>query len=226
MTSHSPYSATGFLAQLNSKELDDLNAWGHRRHFSKGQTLFNEGDPSDRVVVILSGRVKIAHFTEDGREVILAVREPGDIIGELSAIDGEPRSASGVALEAGHSLVLPAEDFRKYLEGHPRIALLILEMLSSRLRDSSRKQIEFGAFDSTGRVARRLIELAERFGEDTGSGIRINLSLSQQELAGWIGSSREAVSKALQTLRSRGLIETHRRNVTIFDLEGLRKRAT
>ncbi|MGH9197897.1 MAG: Crp/Fnr family transcriptional regulator, partial [Acidimicrobiia bacterium] len=103
---------------------------------------------------------------------------------------------------------------------------LILEMQSRRLRYASRQQIEFGAFDSTGRVARRLIELAERFGEDVGGGIKINLSLSQQELAGWTGSSREAVSKALQSLRSRDLIETHRRGITILDMEGLRKRAT
>jgi CRP-like cAMP-binding protein len=98
-------------------------------------------------------------------------------------------------------------------------------MLSSRLRDADEKRIEFSAYDSVGRVARRLVEMAARFGDPQDQGLRITLPLSQEELAGWTGSSREAVSKALQSLRSKGLIETERRAVTILDLPRLASRA-
>ena len=98
-------------------------------------------------------------------------------------------------------------------------------MISKRLRDADRKRAEFAAYDTVGRVASRLLELADRFGESQENGIRISLPLTQEELAGWTGSSREAVSKALSSLRSLGCIETKRRGITILDIGRLRKRA-
>lgn len=188
--------------------------------------MFNEGDRSDHVALITAGRVKIFSPTDEGKEIVLAIREQGDLLGDFSAIDGEPRSATATALEEVDALIVSAEEFRRFLERHPRVAIRMLETLTQRLRDSDRKRVEFAAFDSVGRVARRLVELAERFGEQGDNGIRIALSLSQEELAGWTGASREAVSKALQTLRSRGLIETRRRGITILDLEALARRST
>jgi len=216
----------GFAGTLTPEEREQLTQEGRRRRFSRGATLFNEGESSDRVILVLSGRVKISYFTEDGREVILALRSAGDILGELSALDGEPRSASAIALEQVEALVLPAQRFREFLSAQPRVALLLLEMLSRRLRDADRKRVEFGAYDTVGRVARRLVELADRFGEAAGDTVRIDLPLSQEELAGWIGASRKAVGNALAWLRERNLIETRRRGVSILDVEGLRKRAT
>jgi CRP-like cAMP-binding protein len=105
------------------------------------------------------------------------------------------------------------------------VSFLLMRELTRRLRDADRKRIEFGAYDTTGRVAARLVELAERFGERTEEGLRISLPLSQDELAGWTGSSREAVTKALRTLREEGWIQTGRLHVVIHDLEALRDRA-
>ncbi len=188
--------------------------------------MFNEGDRSDHVALITSGRVKVFSPTDDGREIVLAIREQGDLLGDFSAIDAEPRSATATALEDVDAVIVTADEFRRFLESHPRVAIRMLETLTQRLRDSDRKRVEFAAFDSVGRVARRLVELADRFGEEAEHGIRIALSLSQEELAGWTGASREAVSKALQTLRSRGWIETRRRGITILDVDALRRRAT
>lgn len=216
----------GFLAALTATEVDTLRSRGLSRRFRRGSMLFHEGEVSDRVWVILEGRVKVSHFTEDGKEVVLAVRAPGDLLGDMSAIDGEPRSASASALDPVEALVLPAEEFKVFLQAQPRVALILLENFSRRLRDADRKRIEFAAQDTVGRVAARLVELAERFGEPAGRGVRITAPLSQQELAGWTGASREAVSKALQALRGRGWVETHRRGVTVLDLEALRRRAT
>jgi CRP/FNR family transcriptional regulator, cyclic AMP receptor protein len=187
--------------------------------------LFNEGDIADRVVVLLEGNVKVSFSTDDGKEVVLAVRGPGDLIGELSALDEEPLSATVTAMGPVTGLVLSADAFRDFLRRVPDIALLLLRTVSRKLRDADRKRVEFAEFDTVGRVARRLVELAERFGEASGSGVQIDLGLSQEELAGWAASSREAVSKALQTLKARGWIETQRRSVTILDLQALRKRS-
>jgi len=209
-----------------SAELDALVHIGLAKKYRRGAVLFREGEEASTVVVVLSGRVKISSLTNDGTEVVLAVRTPGELLGELSAIDGEPRSATATAMEAVEATVIDAEDFRGFLRARPGVALRLFQIVSSRLRDADRKRVEFGAYDTTGRVARRLVELAERFGEPDNGAVRITLPLSQQELAGWTGASREAVSKALQQLRVGGLIETARRGITVCDMDGLRERAT
>ncbi|MEV4103225.1 Crp/Fnr family transcriptional regulator [Nonomuraea sp. NPDC049649] len=211
------------LALLTDDEIAALRAAGRPRRWDRGATVMSEGDTSDWVLVLTEGRVKVSSHTSAGTEVVLAVRGPGGLIGEMSAIDGSPRSATVTALEPISGILV--SDFPGFLQQHGRIAVLLMRIVTGRLRDSDRKRIEYGAFDTTGRVATRLIELAERYGEQTSAGVRVALPLSQDELAGWTGASREAVSKALRSLRDRGLIETGRRRVTIHDLEGLRKRA-
>jgi CRP-like cAMP-binding protein len=116
-------------------------------------------------------------------------------------------------------------DFPDFLHEHGRVAVLLMRLIVGRLRDADRKRVEYGAYDTTGRVATRLVELAERYGEPVDGGVRVALPLSQDELAGWTGASREAVSKALRTLRDRGLIETGRLRVVVHDLEELRRHA-
>lgn len=165
-------------------------------------------------------------MTQDGKEVVLAFRGPGDLLGELSAIDGQPRSASVEAIESVEALAIATADFRAFLVEHPEIALMLLEKLSRRLRDADRKRVEYGAHDTVGRVAARLLELADEYGEEDARGISIGLPLSQEELAGWTGSSREAVSKALRTLRGAGWVVTERRRITVCDPEALRRRST
>ncbi|HUR04654.1 MAG TPA: Crp/Fnr family transcriptional regulator [Nonomuraea sp.] len=212
-----------FISMLTADEVEEMRAAGRPRRWERGTTVMSEGDTSDWVLVLSEGRVKVSSHTSSGTEVVLAVRGPGALLGEMSAIDGSPRSATVTALEPIAGMVI--RDFPAFLQEHGRIAVLLMQLVTGRLRDADRKRIEYGAFDTTGRVATRLIELAERYGEKTSSGVRVALPLSQDELAGWTGASREAVSKALRTLRDRGLIETGRRRVVIHDLEGLRKRA-
>lgn len=208
---------------LTADEVEEMRAAGRPRRWERGTTVMSEGDTSDWVLVLTEGRVKVSSHTSSGTEVVLAVRGPGGLLGEMSAIDGSPRSATVTALEPIAGIVI--RDFPAFLQAHGRIAVLLMQLVTGRLRDADRKRIEYGAFDTTGRVATRLIELAERYGEKTNSGVRVALPLSQDELAGWTGASREAVSKALRLLRDRGLIETGRRRVVIHDLDGLRKRA-
>lgn len=213
-----------FLDAIDDADRSALLSSGRRRRYPRGDSLFSEGNRSERVIVLLEGRAKVARATAEGKEVLLALRGPGDLLGEMSAFDGEPHSASATALEDCHALVLTTAEFTSFLETHPRAGLTLLCMLTQRLRDADEKRVDFLAYDAESRVARRLVELADRFGESTDEGVRIGV-LSQEELGGWLGASRESVSKALQTMRSRGWIETHRREITVVDLDALRQRA-
>jgi CRP-like cAMP-binding protein len=216
---------TGVVSALTARELGELSARSRPRRFPKGATLVGEGEIPRHVVVLLSGRVKVSHFASDGREVVLGVRGPGDLIGEIAALDGCPCSATVTAVETIEALVLDSVAFTAYLDDHPRVTRVLLSSVVQKLRDSDRKRVEFGVFDTEGRVARRLVELAGEHGHESGGGVRITLPLTQQELAGWTCASREAVSKALGSLRACGWVATDRRRVTVIDLDGLRRRA-
>jgi CRP/FNR family cyclic AMP-dependent transcriptional regulator len=214
-----------FLDALTEEEAADLHAAGRRRAYEPGVTLFHEGDDSGPVVVILGGRVKVATVGGGGRQAIVAVRGPGDLIGELSAVDGGPRSATVTTLEPAEVLLVPGSAFAALLERHMRIALVLLRMVAGRLRYADSQQAQFATQDVVGRVATRLLELGERFGVAEDDRIVIELPISQEELAAWTGSSREAVSKALQQLRSLHVLETGRKRITVLDPDALRRRA-
>jgi CRP-like cAMP-binding protein len=216
---------TGFVAAMTAGEFGTLSARSRPRRFPRGATLVGEGEVPRRVVVLLRGRVKVSHFAADGREVVLSVRGPGDLIGEMAAIDGRPCSATVTTFEPVEALVLDAAEFTAYLDEHPRVTRVLLSSTLQKLRDSDRKRVEFGVYDTEGRVARRLVELAGEYGHEAGGRVSIDLPLTQQELAGWTCASREAVSKALGSLRACGWVATDRRRVTVIDLDALRRRA-
>jgi CRP-like cAMP-binding protein len=218
-------AAGGFLASLTAADADSLQRRGMIRRFARGQALLHQGQIPDRVLLLRSGRVKVYSTTASGKDVVLAVRGPGELVGELSALDEEPRSASIVAVEPVEAVVLSLGDFRGFLIEHPAAALALLGMLSRRLRDADAKRIEYVAFNTMGRVALRIVEMTERFGEAKGDAIDLELPLSQEELAGWTGSSLESVGRALQTMRGLGWLETRRRQIRVLNLEAIRRAA-
>jgi CRP-like cAMP-binding protein len=218
-------AAERFIEALGPDARAAFEALGARRRFAAGTPLFLEGDVGGSVITIESGHVKVFVTSGEGREIMLAVRGPGALLGDLSAIDGAPRSASGTALDAVEATVIPSAAFRTFLADTPGAALALLGMVIDRMRDSDRLRVELGARDTYGRVAQRLVELAETSGVLDGDAIRIALPLTQDELAGWVVSSREAVARSLASLRRRGLITTARREIRVVDLEGLRDAA-
>lgn len=216
-------SGQTFLGALHTAEREELQRIGRFRRFRRGETLFHEGDPSDFVVLILEGNVKVSCAAECGAETLLAVCGVGDIVGELSAVDGKPRSAQVAALDAVHVRMIPAADFTRFLEAHPRVLKVLLALISGRLRDADRERAEVRAFGVPSRLALRLLELSQTHGRQTPEGIELELPLSQQELAEWVGASREAVAKALRLLRERGAIDTRRRAITVLRPDLLRR---
>jgi CRP/FNR family transcriptional regulator, cyclic AMP receptor protein len=216
------------LAVPTAASVDVLSAAlrreGHIRKFQRGQALFTEGDRAERVFLIERGWVIVTCTAPGGREIVLGLRGPGDVLGELSALDGEPRSATAVTVSEVEAIVVPGSMLARTLKDVAASRELI-RMLAARLRDSDRKRLEFAALDTLGRVAWRLLELSERFGHETEEGISVELPLSQEQLAGWCGASRESTVKALTSLRALGCISTGRRHVVVGDVEALRRHA-
>ena len=217
-------TAEGFLAALSADEADALRAAGVRRSYGANVTLLHQADEAGPVVVLLDGRVKIA-VSNGGRQAILGVVGAGELIGELAAIDGAPRSTTVTTLEPVAALVVPRSEFVALLDSRPRIALAILRTVARRLRYADVQRMQFATQDVVGRLAQRLVELCERFGTQSERGVEVSLPFSQEELASWVGASREGVSKAFQLLRSLRIVETGRRRVTVLDLAALRRRA-
>lgn len=211
----------GFLGLLDEDDRRELMARAGRRRFKAGSRLMHEGAQGSEVMILLSGRVKVTATTAAGREVVLQFCGPGELLGELSVIDREARSGNTEALEPVEALGVSASEFRSLIE-RPGFATALIASLIERFRNSDRRFVEFAAAQTLGRLAARLVELVDRFGEPAAEGIEIALPLTQDELAGWTACSREAIAKALATLREMGTIQTERRRITVLDLERLR----
>ena len=214
-----------FVALLGSEERNTLEQLGRRSRFARGTRLMHEGEPGDRVMVLISGHVKASSVTPDGNELVLSFRGPGDVLGEMSFLDGARRSSNVTAIEPVEAIVLSASAFRSYLQAMPGAAISLIDVLGRRFRDANRKRVQFGTSDTVGRVAARLVELAERYGEEDEDGVRIRLAITQEELGSWTASSRAGVASALKTLRDLGWIATARRRIVIRDLAALEARA-
>ena len=210
---------------LTDDDARDLRSLGRLRSFEAGDALIRQGDAPGGVILLLEGHVKVTSCPPDGKEVILAFRGPGDIVGEVAAIAGIARSSAVVAMEPLVTLAVGPREFRGFLETHANAAMNLVLMLIDRLQTADAARTEFAGVDVPGRVSRRLVELSDRFGVPCHGGIEVTLPLTQEELAAWTASSREAVAKALRMLRELGWIETHRRRFVIRDASALRRYA-
>lgn len=218
-----PVEQHSFLDRLTADGRSALEAAGAERRHRKGAVLFREGDYNTSVLVVLDGTLKLTKLAIDGREVILDLRGSGDVLGELAAVDGSPRSATGTFLTSGRALHLTGTAFNALIDSEPSIAAATLRTVAHRLRDASDRQLEFGTADAMSRVCARLVQLTEGLAAQPDGSIQLNSPLSQQELADWAGVSRDAVVRALKTARDLGWLETGRQAFVIKDLAELRR---
>jgi CRP-like cAMP-binding protein len=211
------------FAGLSDQELEVLADSLGKRTFGKGMIIFHRDSPGQTLYIIESGKVRIFILSESGREISVNIYGPGDVFGELALLDGLPRSAGAIALEKTVTLTLHRDDFLRHLEAYPRMAKSIMEVLSTRLRYTTAYAESLAFLDVYGRVAAKLLELADRYGVQK-EGIEIELRLTQAELASWVAATRESVNKVLGTFRDQGLIKVEGQRITILDRRELKRR--
>jgi CRP/FNR family transcriptional regulator, cyclic AMP receptor protein len=192
---------------------------------ARGDRLFDEGDAGDRLYVVLDGKIKLTRTAPDGRENLLSVHGPGEMFGELSLFDPIPRTSSATAVTAARLAGLAHDDLRAWLTTRPEVAMNLLQALAQRLRRINEVKADLVFTDVPGRVAKALLDLAERFGVQTPDGVQVNHDLTQEELAQLVGASRETVNKALADFATRGWVQLAAKSVLITDTDRLRKRA-
>jgi CRP/FNR family transcriptional regulator, cyclic AMP receptor protein len=208
---------------LSTEERRGLAACLQRRQYVKRQIIFVKGDPGTSLYLIETGRVKIVLTSEEGKERVLSILGPHDFFGELALLDGEPRSADAVAQEACQLWLLQRADFLRYLETQPQVATKLLAVLSRRLRQTNQVVEEAAFLDVPARLARRLLELAGDQGQPGAGGSVIATHLTQTELAGMIGATRESVNKWLSYYEHQGLIHCQRGQIMVLRPQGLRE---
>jgi CRP/FNR family transcriptional regulator, cyclic AMP receptor protein len=209
-----------FFGGLPDTALDALLVRGHTRKYGKGDVIYRRGEPGDSLMVLLAGRIKIINITADAREVVLNFLGVGDINGEIAALDGRERTADAVALEACEVFVVHSRDLMPTLTAHPDTLLEIIRILCEKLRSTS-AIIEDNTLEMRGRTAKGLLRLAEQHGHKSKEGVRLQLTMSQRELGGYLGLSRENVSRQLGQLKDANVITMDGSQIVITDEQGL-----
>ncbi len=210
--------------------LDDEGARTLRRQMaevklSRGEHLFSEGEDGDALYVVLEGKMKLTRAASDGRENLLSVIGPGEMFGELSLFDPRPRTSTASAVTDAVLASLKHEALTPWLRDRPEVSLHMLRALAQRLRRANDVMADLVFTDVPGRVAKNLLDLADRFGSKEADGLHVHHDLTQEELAQLVGASRETVNKALADFAARGWLQISARSVLILDAERLRKRA-
>ena len=209
------------FSDVKEKDLRVILKNTTERRYRKGSYMFFEKEPGNTLFIIISGLVKIYKSDASGRIKTLTYLKEGDFFGEMAMLDEEARSASAQVMQDTHVLVLERQNFHKEIMGSPAIALKVMKTLSARLRIAD-KQLEDLTFRNLpGRVASTLLQLAEKHGEKTREGMRINLSMTHQELAEMVGTAREAVTSILGDFRAAKAVQIHNKFITITNKEEL-----
>ena len=210
---------TDFFADAPPEALAAVSAAGQERHLIRGDVLFNEGDPPDSLYLVIRGRMAIAIANPiDRRESVVALMEPDDLFGEMSMLDNGPRSAMARALEPTTVLAIPFEPILAMFDQYPKLLWNVTRMLAQRIPVTDEALADSVFLDVTGRTAKRLLELAD--GSD-----QFTLPVTQEELAGMVGASRERVNKAIASFIRLGWLEQQDRTYRITQRDRLELRA-
>jgi CRP-like cAMP-binding protein len=217
-------AGTTVFAGLDAASLDVLADLAVVRHYKRGQFICQQGDPGDTLFVMLSGSVKVLVNSADGAQVLFCTLEPEDCFGELSFLDGRARSAAVETAEAVQVIALTRASLDSVLDANPAIARAMLVYLCDMVRRLSEQAADLVFLDLEGRLAKCLDRLAEDKGTVEVDGIRLDLTLTQSDLASMVGSSRPSVNQALASFGRRGYLRMESRSILITDRAGLRRR--
>ena len=209
---------------LAAATLDRLAALSSKRTFKSESVIFLRGDPGDALFGVVSGHVRVSTQTANGREVILNVMKPGDVFGEIALLDGQPRTASATALSTTQLIIIQRADFIALLPRDPQLAIHLIELLCGRVRWTSQQMEDTSLLNVSQRLAKRVLHLASSQGVPTKEGVEIRIS--QEQLARFLGLSRQIVNKYLQTWKRKRWIGLGRGRLIVSDERALRKLGT
>lgn len=218
-------SKTPLLHELSEEDTAIMRPHTHVVLLRRGDHLYEEGEVDDKLYVVIEGKVKLTRTSPDGREVLAGVQGPGEMFGELAMFDPTYRTSTAAAVTDARLAVIAHSDLRDVLARRPALALLLLKVLAQRLRVITDTTTNLIFTDVPGRVAKALLELADKFGVRQENGVQVNHDLTQEELAQLVGASRETVNKALADFASRGWIQLSAKSVLLIDSDRLKRRA-
>jgi CRP/FNR family transcriptional regulator len=209
------------FAGMPGEQLQTLAGALKRRTYPRGALILHQGDPGDSLFIVVAGRVRIYTLSPEGHELSVWICDEGDFFGEMALLSDEPRSASAEAMQATEILVLQRQAFRDYLLSNPAAAIHTIEVLSKRLRSTTEDAEGLMSLSVTQRIARKLLQLMERYGVPGEDGVLIDLNLSQEAMATLVGTTRESANRALSALRDRGIVQVDRAGIRVIDPEKL-----
>jgi CRP/FNR family cyclic AMP-dependent transcriptional regulator len=200
----------------------ELLELGTLHHHDAGSVLLREDERSTHVLLFLSAVAKVTSSLENGRMALLGIRITGDIVGEMAAIEGAPRSATVTLCGPGVLRKISRAEFLDFLRSCPDAHFAVTGMISRRLRWANRRRVDFNGYSTGIRLARVLVELAEAYGHSDLDGITFDVGLTQEELGAFVGADTDTIGKEVRKLRSRGIIRTGYGRIMICDLTALR----
>ena len=209
------------FADLPAAALEQLARNSLPRKYRRGQVLCNEGDPGESIYILEDGQLRVTQWTPAGDEAVLAVVEAPAAVGELSLLDGSPRSATLTAVGPVRVRLIPRKAFMSLIQEQPQIVPGLLATLATLIRRANARQVDLLTLDVPGRLAKWMIERAERIGAPVGQGVQVDLARSQGELAAEIGTTRPTLNRALRGFEEQGIIATDGSLVTILEMEKL-----
>ncbi|MHB9029605.1 MAG: Crp/Fnr family transcriptional regulator [Candidatus Latescibacterota bacterium] len=212
------------FSSLGDGELEAIHNASFVKKFPREHLIFLADEEGDTLFFIIRGKVKVTQFSENGKEVIFSILNEGDFFGDMSLLDGRPRSASVITAEESELLLLRRQDFHGLIVTHPKIALSLLKEITLRLRKADERIQSLALLDVSGRVAGILLQLADECGRKTADGgIFIRTRPTHQELANMVGTTRETVTRILKQMESRNYIAMTGKSITILSPENLRR---
>jgi len=207
---------------LAEEERARLAALARIKLYKPRESIVEKGDPARELFVLLRGRAKVLTRGAEGADAALNVMGPGQVFGEVALLDGQPRSATVIALEKCEIAVVDVQAFRDFLLASPPVALKLLGVMAGRVRELTTRLEDRAFLDVPARLAKQLLWLAHNHGEPTAAGAQIEVRLSQQELGDLIGATRESVNKHISEWTRSGVLKQGRDRIELLDLEALR----
>jgi CRP/FNR family transcriptional regulator, cyclic AMP receptor protein len=211
------------FSSLSEPHLEELSEIALEKTYRKNQVIFDQGDPGNSLIVVLTGLVKISLVDSNNHEFIIKTFSTNDFFGEMALLDGGLRSATATAVEDTRALIIFRDNFIGLIQKTPSVALGMLTELSNRLRTTTENISNLTFFDAYGKVARCLLDLAEKIGKKEGDGMTLELALSRQELANMAGLSRETFARILKEFQVRGCLQVQGKKITIVDEKVMRR---